>query len=74
MIESRQKLLLQEQDLSLSFKDHQRICAEIAAKNTLGAREAMLRHLDRVYHYWEDTQRLEPEPSLSGSEPRHSNF
>jgi GntR family transcriptional repressor for pyruvate dehydrogenase complex len=73
MVESRQKLLLLEHDLSLSFKDHQQIFLEIKAKNRLGAREAMLRHLDRVYHHWEDTQRFEPEPTLCSGESRHSD-
>src|SRR5438046_10341116 len=42
MIESRQKLLLQEQDRTLSFKDHQRRCAQTAEKNTTGARHGTL--------------------------------
>ena len=63
MIESRRKLLLTEKDLSLSFHDHQSIHREIAAKNRTGACEAMLRHLDRVYRHWEETQQSQGEAS-----------
>ena len=62
MLESRRQLILTESDLSLSFHDHQSIYREISAGNKLGAREAMLNHLDRVYKHWEETQ---PAKSIS---------
>jgi GntR family transcriptional regulator, transcriptional repressor for pyruvate dehydrogenase complex len=56
MIEPRRQLLQSESDLSLSFTDHLSIFREIAARNKTGARNAMLKHLDRVYRHWEETQ------------------
>jgi len=57
MTESRRKLLLNERDLSNSFRDHQNVFREIREQNRAGAREAMFQHLDRVYHNWEATQK-----------------
>jgi GntR family transcriptional regulator, transcriptional repressor for pyruvate dehydrogenase complex len=63
MTEGRRKLLLNEQDLSKSFHDHQRIFKEIQARNKAGTREAMFEHLDRVYHHWEETQQSNKPPA-----------
>jgi DNA-binding FadR family transcriptional regulator len=56
MTESRRQMLLSERDLSLSLHDHQLIVREIAARDGNGARKAMLKHLDRVYRHWEQSQ------------------
>jgi len=56
MLQSRRKLALNERDLSKSFHDHEKVVREILKRNATGARSAMYQHLDRVYHYWEETQ------------------
>ena len=60
MVESRRELLRTEHDVSLSLEDHQRIVKAILARNRSGACEAMLRHIERVYHHWESTQHVLP--------------
>jgi GntR family transcriptional repressor for pyruvate dehydrogenase complex len=56
MTEARRKLLMTESDLSNSLHDHRQIFHEISGRNQAEARAAMFRHLDRVYHHWDNTQ------------------
>jgi GntR family transcriptional regulator, transcriptional repressor for pyruvate dehydrogenase complex len=65
MTEPRRQLLLSESDLSLSFTDHLLLFREIAARNKTGARNAMLKHLDRVFRHWEETQHTHAVPMSS---------
>lgn len=57
MVETRRKLLLTGDDLSNSVEDHRAILKAIAGHSTENARSAMLQHLMRVYHHWEQAQR-----------------
>jgi GntR family transcriptional repressor for pyruvate dehydrogenase complex len=57
MVETRRKLLLTGDDLSNSLADHKAIFQAISNRRKEDAHHAMLRHLDRVYHLWEETQR-----------------
>jgi GntR family transcriptional regulator, transcriptional repressor for pyruvate dehydrogenase complex len=56
MVESRRQLVVNETDLSLPLHDHQLIYKEINARNKEGAKLAMLKHLDRVFRHWEESQ------------------
>jgi GntR family transcriptional repressor for pyruvate dehydrogenase complex len=57
MVETRRKLLLTGDDLSNSLADHKAIFQAISNRRKEDAHQAMLRHLNRVYHLWEETQR-----------------
>lgn len=56
MVEAKRKLLLTGDDLSNSLADHKVILQAISNHQKQDAHDAMLRHLDRVYHLWEATQ------------------
>lgn len=57
MLEGRRRLLLTGDDLSNSLEDHRAVFQAISNRNKDNARNAMLRHLERVFHHWEETQR-----------------
>jgi GntR family transcriptional repressor for pyruvate dehydrogenase complex len=70
MVEARRKLLLTGDDLSNSLADHNAIFESISKKRKRAAHNAMLRHLDRVYHLWEEAKtRSTAHSRVSGAAP-----
>ena len=55
MIENRRALLRTEGDLCKSYRDHLAVWQKLKARDADGARQAMRRHLDRIYNVWKQS-------------------